>query len=295
MVRTSATGESQNGIRIGFVGAGKVGFSMGKFFALGGLNVSGYFSRSVQSAREAADFTGSSCFESLGELVAASDAVFITVPDGAITRVYEQLCAYDLTGKQICHCSGSLSAAEAFPTLAEKGATGYSVHPLFPVSSKQHSYAELPKAYFCIEGSEEHLDEWKRLLSALGPTVQVIPSQEKKRYHAACVVAANLVCGLAQQGMDMLRACGFSEAGARAALAPLMRANMDHILEVGPTDALTGPIERNDVATVAAHLACFDSPTERELYRSVSLKLVEMAQHRHPDVDYAPLMRMLND
>ena len=97
VVRTSATGESQNGIRIGFVGAGKVGFSMGKFFALGGLNVSGYFSRSVQSAREAADFTGSSCFESLGELVAASDAVFITVPDGAITRVYEQLCAYDLT------------------------------------------------------------------------------------------------------------------------------------------------------------------------------------------------------
>ena len=82
VVRTSATGESQTGIRIGFVGAGKVGFSMGKFFALGGLNVSGYFSRSVQSAREAADFTGSWCFESLGELVAESDAVFITVPDG---------------------------------------------------------------------------------------------------------------------------------------------------------------------------------------------------------------------
>ena len=281
-------------VRIGFIGAGKVGFSMGKFFTQAGLTVSGYYSRSIESASEAAAFTGSACFQTIADVVAASDALFITVPDGAIADVYRQVRAFDLVGKQICHCSGSLSAAEVFPDLAEAQATGYSLHPLFPVSSKTESYKELPGAFFCIEGDAEHLDEWKRRLEALGPDVQVIPGDAKKRYHAACVISSNLVCALVQQSLDMLVACGFNEESALAAITPLIRANMDHIIEHGPIEALTGPIERNDTATVAAHLRCFESATELELYRAVSRKLVDVAQRRHPDADYQHMLETLN-
>ena len=294
MNRNAAPPVPPASLRIGFIGAGKVGFSMGKFFAQGGLDVSGYYSRSVESAREAAAFTNSACFQTLPEIVASSDALFITVPDGAIADVYRQLREYDLAGKQICHCSGSLSAAEVFPDLAQAGATGYSLHPLFPVSSKMESYKELPGAFFCIEGSAQHLEEWKQRIEALGPTVQVIPSEAKKRYHAACVMPSNLVCALVQQSLDMLVSCGFSEDMALSAITPLVRANMDHIIEHGPVEALTGPIERNDVATVEAHLRCFESATERELYQAVSRKLVEVAQRRHPDADYTRMLETLN-
>ncbi len=295
MDRTLATPDSQITMRIGFIGAGKVGFSMGKFFALNGLPVSGYYSRSISSAQEAATFTKSSYFASIEDLIAASDAIFVTVPDNVIADVYGRMRRFDLAGKQICHCSGSLSAAEVFTDLEVDGATGYSLHPLFPVSNKYESYKELPNAVFCIEGSAEHLDDWRSLLEKLGARVQVISGSDKKRYHAACVVASNLVCGLAQQGIDMLVSCGFSNDGALEALTPLMRANMDHIIECGPTDALTGPVERNDTMTVAAHVKCLEDPVDRSVYKNVSLKLLDMAAKRHPHNDYAPLREVLKD
>ena len=35
-----------------------------------------------------------------------------------------------------------------------------------------------------------------------------------------------------------------------------MRAHLEHILRDGPVEALTGPVERGDVRTVARHLDC---------------------------------------
>ena len=80
---------------------------------------------------------------------------------------------------------------------------------------------------------------------------------------------------------------------ALGAITPLVRANMEHIIEHGPAGALTGPIERNDATTVASHLQCFDAPEERELYRYASLKLVEVAQKKHPEADYATMRETL--
>ena len=179
-------------MKIGFIGAGKVGFSLGKVFSEGGLQVIGYYSRHKESAEAAAKFTESKCYDDPGRLVADCDAVFLTVPDGVITEIFEKLKDYDLKGRQICHCSGSMTAQKAFPGIGQTGAEGYSIHPLFPVSDRFASYRELKDAFFCIEGCEAHLNEWKERLEALGPQVQIIPSGRKVLYHAACAIACNL-------------------------------------------------------------------------------------------------------
>ena len=44
-------------MQIGFIGAGKVGVSLGKYFREKGLEVGGYYSLSEESARWAAAFT----------------------------------------------------------------------------------------------------------------------------------------------------------------------------------------------------------------------------------------------
>lgn len=74
-----------------------------------------------------------------------------------------------------------------------------------------------------------------------------------------------------------------------------MRSNLNHLCQVGPVDALTGPVERCDVSTVAKHLDCFPSPEERELYRLLSRKLVSVAQERHPEQDYLTMNEVLRD
>ena len=105
-------------MKIGFIGAGKVGFSLGKYFAENGMEISGYFSRSENSAKEAAEFTFSDFFDSCEKLINASDTVFLTVPDGAICETYLALPKDMLNGKQLCHCSGAMQSAAAFPDIA---------------------------------------------------------------------------------------------------------------------------------------------------------------------------------
>lgn len=63
-------------MKIGFLGAGKVGFSLGKWFVQGGIPVTGYHSRHRESAQEAAAWTGTRCFPTAEALVTASDAIF---------------------------------------------------------------------------------------------------------------------------------------------------------------------------------------------------------------------------
>lgn len=117
-------------MKLGFIGAGKVGTTLAKYLAPHHAII-GFTSRSYKSAKEAADFTGSRAFEHFEELIPLCDTVFITVPDGQIKPVWNEILAsdIDLQDKNIAHCSGALSS-DVFAGREERGAFGYSVHPL---------------------------------------------------------------------------------------------------------------------------------------------------------------------
>lgn len=282
-------------MRIGFIGAGKVGFSLGKYLAVNGVEISGYFSRSRSSAEEAAGFTGSAVFDAPEKLLEASDAVFITAPDGAISSVYAQLRSCDLTGKTICHCSGAMTAYEAFGDLSEYGAHGCSIHPLFPVSSRYDSYKELKNAFFCMEGDSAVINYWKELFVSFGNPVRIISGDTKREYHAACAIASNLVCALAAESLTLMNRCGFSDEEALAALEPLAMANIKKVFSAGPVAALTGPVERCDISTVKKHLDCLPEGSGKEMYRAVSLRLTDTASKKHPETDYSEMRALLSE
>ena len=87
----------------------------------------------------------------------------------------------------------------------------------------------------------------------------------------------------------------FSQREALDALAPLMKANLAHLLQVGPQQALTGPVERGDTATVAKHLACLTGEDARQVYRGASRMLVELARNKHPDIDAESMNEILKE
>lgn len=92
-------------MKAGFIGAGKVGFSLGKYLAEGGVPVAGYYSRSKSSAEEAAAFTGSRYYEALADIVDDSDTLFVTVPDGIIGEIWDDMRGLQVKGKKICHAA----------------------------------------------------------------------------------------------------------------------------------------------------------------------------------------------
>ncbi len=256
---------------------------------LHGHEVSGYYSRSCKSAKEAAAFTQTKFYESLACIVEDSDTLFVTVPDDAIGNIWDDMRNLPIKNKNICHCSGLISSIAFFH--AEKyGAYVYSVHPLYAISDKYHSYTELSKAYFAIEGSAEHLHMMQQLFESMGNTVILLSAQQKSLYHAAAVMVSNQMLALAEVGIGLLVQCGFSREDAKTALYPLMTGNLLKLAHMDTAEILTGPIERNDVETVKKHLVALPQ-AEKELYIMLSQKLIEIAQTKHPDQDYTNMKK----
>lgn len=280
-------------MRIGFVGAGKVGFSLGKYFVERNLCVSGYYSRNSSSAMEAAKFTGTKYYETLKEITENSDTLFLTVNDGAISGVYSEIARLEITGKIICHCSGAMSS-EVFDGIREKGAFGYSVHPIYAFNHKLKSYQGLSQVYFTVEGARERLQDMLDLFHQLGNKAEILNEEEKARYHMAAVFASNLVEALFDFSSDILKSCGLSREFSEKALVPLFLGNASAIGELGVAEALTGPVERGDEETVKKHLDA-SSGEEREIYTLLSRKLVEISQRKNPKRDYKKLKEILNN
>ena len=276
-------------MKIGFIGAGKVGFSLGKYFVEHKVNVSGYYSRTIDSSKEAAEFTKTKCYETIEDLIFESDILFITVPDGIIREVYENISQSDIKGKCLVHCSGALSS-EVFSGISNKGAVGCSVHPICAVSNKLTGYQELSKAYFTIEGNGVQYAE--ELLRKCGNHFEIISSDKKIKYHASAVFASNLVVGVYDMATNILRECGLSREFSENALKSLFKGNAENIVSKGVTQALTGPVERADGDTVNKHLDALDNE-EKEIYRLLSKVLIDIAKQKNPDRDYNELERMV--
>ena len=267
-------------MKLGFIGAGKGGTTLARYLAPH-HEIVGFASRSHSSALDAASFTDSRAFENIETLIPLCDTIFITVPDGQIEPVWDEILtsAVNLRDKNIAHCSGALSS-KVFAGRQERGAFGYSVHPLFAIPSKTESYQEIHKAFFAIEGDPEHLDEMVKLIKDEGNLVQVIDSKEKVRYHAAAVLASNQVIALYQRACDELMRCGFSAKNAEIALAPLFLGNAEHVAQDGVVASLTGPAERGDMTTINKHLDCLDGST-REVYSLLNETLLDIAARKH--------------
>lgn len=276
-------------MKIGFIGAGKVGVSLGRLFAEHGVTVTGYYSRTPEHTKEAAEFTGSQPFAALCDMVQASDTLFVTTPDGAIAQAWDDIAKLPIKSKMICHCSGSLSS-EVFAGAEQLGAQVCSVHPLLAVSDRFTAWKGLETAFFTLEGSGAQT--MTGLMRSCGASVAVIRAEDKPKYHLAACVVSNLAVGLAAWGMDLLGACGFTAEQAQTALTPLILGNAHNICAQGPMAALTGPAERGDLGTIEKHMTCLPE-TERKLYAAMTGRLCKLAQIKHPDKDLTALTSYL--
>ena len=195
----SCPAERDARLRVGFVGAGKIGFALGTHLFEHGSKVSGYASRTQKAALWASQCTHSVSFSSLQALLDSTDLIFITVPDGAIAETAGQLAdaaastpAGGLSGKLVCHASGALTSGE-LDACRKAGAACASVHPLCAVPDIPTS-ADAPDrlagTFFTLEGDQAAVDAAGALLDAAGNPHCTIAADAKVCYHAAAVVPA---------------------------------------------------------------------------------------------------------
>lgn len=279
-------------MKIGIIGAGRVGCSIGKYLRTKDIELAGYYDVDSAAAKEAAEFTRTESFDSLKQLADQSQIIFITTPDSFIIPVWEQLKELSLTNQIICHCSGALSS-DSFSGRESMSVSCCSIHPMLPFSNKFSSYQQLEHAFFTVEGHPHAVQVITDLLTSYGNEVCRIDAAAKPEYHAAASILSNQVIAVLDTGYRLLEDCGFSREKAVAATAALVRQNIENVLSQGCVHALTGPIERGDVATVEKHLHCLNTE-DAALYRMLGTRLLAIAEGKNPAQNYENMEHVLN-
>lgn len=280
-------------IKIGFIGAGKVGFSLGKYLRVNNISVMGYYSKRKESSLEVSKFTNTKQFLKMEDLIYECDIIFITTGDKDIITVWNNLKKFNLKNKIICHCSGSLSS-DIFSDINSYGSYGYSIHPLFPINNKFNSYKNLKEAFITIEGDKKYLDYFYSLFKSFGNEVKIITRENKMLYHSAAVFSSNLVTALISSSINYLKVCGFNNEEAINSLYPLIIKNINNIKEVGVLDSVTGPIERGDLETIKRHLDVIPKE-DTDMYKLLSTRILEISKSKNKNRDYKEMERFLNE
>ncbi|MFC1978703.1 Rossmann-like and DUF2520 domain-containing protein [Chloroflexota bacterium] len=261
-------------IKIGFIGAGKVGTALAMQLSGKGYPVVAVASRTMQSAQKLADAVATcKAYENAQQIADNAGLIFITTPDDAIEPVAAKIKWHK--GNSVVHCSGagSLDILEtAFKTGAQVGA----IHPLQSFANVEQAIKNMPGSTFAIEGNGPIVDLLKEIAKALDGKAVELGAGNKVLYHAAAVMACNYFVTLMKLSTDIWQGFGVHSKDAIEALSPLVQGTVNNLINVGLPNCLTGPIARGDVGTIEKHIEAFKEkmPELLKMYCELGLQTI---------------------
>ncbi|MDD5127876.1 MAG: DUF2520 domain-containing protein [Dehalococcoidales bacterium] len=243
---------AKKAIKLGFIGAGKVGTALAVLLGGKGYPVVAVADTSAPAAESFAGQVKGCCVQKDNQGVAdAADFIFITTPDDVIAAVAAQVKWHAV--QSVIHCSGAASTDILEPA-RRAGAHVGSLHPLQTIADTKQGIANIPGSTFGIEAAEPLLTTLKEMTAALGGTPIELKAGDKVAYHAAAVMACNYLVTLVKMAADLWQTFYVSREAAVKALSPLIRGTVNNIESVGIPQCLTGPIARGDTGTIKNHL-----------------------------------------
>ncbi len=267
---------------IGIAGAGRMAQALGRLLFQHGQPIVVMASRSRSRAQRAARFVSPSVRAvDYSQLPAQTERLILAVADDALPEVAGILAEAGMDAGMIIHTSG-VWGPEVLSRLMEQGVSCASMHPLQTVANPKQGVEKLPGSTFAVAGKGKAAIWAKELVKLLDGQVLTIKPLAKPLYHAAAVVASNYIVTLIDAALLMMAKAGVSERQGRKALEPLVLAAAQNALRRGPVEALTGPIERGDGQTLAAHLTALKALPEsvQGLYRAMGQHTVQLARRR---------------
>lgn len=263
-------------MRIGFVGAGRVGKSLAFLFKRAKHDVVGVHTRTKSSGEEFKRFVGNGkTFKSLKGLAEEAEVVFITTNDDAIKEVCDELSQYLSSDQIVFHCSGLLTTKVLEPA-RKKGCEVGAVHPVQAVPNPHYGVMNIPNSYFdiqCTTGAELVAE---RLVKDLKCTPVKMSCEEKLNNHLASCLVSNYCVALFEAALQLYD----DDRQGLKVLSPLAKQTITNLENLGPLRALTGPVMRGDVGTVEKHLGLIKDERLLEVYKTAGLLILELARKR---------------
>ncbi|WP_370891112.1 Rossmann-like and DUF2520 domain-containing protein [Janibacter sp. GXQ6167] len=246
------SGSERPCLRVGVVGAGRVGAVLGAALAAAGHDVTGASAVSQASRDRAADLLPDVPIREVPEVIAAADLVLLAVPDDALEDLIAGLTRTQAwtPGQIVVHTSGRHGLAPFAPTEG-LGLLPLAIHPAMTFSGTRTDLQRLTDACFGVTTPESMRPVAEALVLEIGGEPVWVPEAARPLYHAALAHGSNHLVTLVAQSLEILASAGI-EHGDRI-LRPLLAASLDGALSSGDA-ALTGPVARGDTGTVASHV-----------------------------------------
>lgn len=267
--------------RIALVGPGRIGQAVTRLLHEAGHRIVAVLSRDQQRAVAAARFIGERQAATTDPAALAdADLVLLALPDDQLGAMAARLRAEERLrpGTVLIHFSGLHPAAIL---LGEEGPPlgALAIHPLQTFADAVVGVRNLPGTPCAIEGAADLLPLAEELVTDLGGRPFPVASAHKALYHAAACVASNYLVTLTNAACELLGDCGYDREAAFRLLSPLLRGTLDNLVTLGPVAALTGPISRGDIRTVAKHLQALanQDPGLQDLYRVMGQGTIKVA------------------
>jgi len=267
-------------MKIGIIGAGKVGTSLAAVLKRKGFHITGVSDTAEASLKTAERYLGKDVLYTQNnmDVVGAADVIAITTQDRVIQDVAAEINAKAerLDRKLIFHTSGADPSSVLMP-LNEKGAFLGSLHPLQTFPDIDSAIGVLQDTCIFVEGDKDAVPLLRHLGDHIGAKVYTIAGKDKVFYHLSAVFVCNLLSALFYSGKGLMEKINIDF----EPFLPIIRATVHNIENKGPLAALTGPIVRGDVKTVKAHLASIDNmKLHKKVYKALSEVAVQMAAER---------------
>lgn len=286
------------------VGAGKIAYTLGRELLSGGYNFNSVYSKSFSSARELAFYLELDNYSDMTGLNADKyDVFFLAVPDSQIDEISAEIAKSDknLSGKLFVHLSGSKSSL-ALKQLAERGGSTASMHIMqtFP----QREEVELTNCYCALESSSgEAISYLQQFGDFSGLKCFTLSAHEKVYYHLSGVMAANFINANFQASTIVSEKIK-NIPPVLSVLYPTTKKTLKNVKKKGVSEALSGPVQRNDIDTIKAHVKALKNMLSEEhpesyyvltAYLSQSMLLVTAAEGRGEEQNFNELKKYLKD
>jgi predicted short-subunit dehydrogenase-like oxidoreductase (DUF2520 family) len=263
-------GEHPARLRVGVVGAGRVGTALAVALARAGHEVVAVSAVSDASVRRIEQRLPGVALARPPEVVAGADLVLMTVPDDVLPGLVAGLAATGaaVEGRLIAHASGRHGLGVLDP-LVREGALPLALHPVMTFTGRPDDIDRLTGISFGVTAPDPLRPVAEALVVEMGGEPVFIAEEQRDLDHAALASAANYLVTLVTAASDLLRDAGVANPGRM--LGPLLSAALDNALRLGDA-ALTGPVARGDADTVASHVNALraDAPEALPAYLALA-------------------------
>lgn len=267
-------------LRIGFIGAGRLGTALAWSFAQHGLRVVAVASMIASDAeRLAAQIPGCAVTADGQQVVDGGDLVFVTTPDGAIADTTAQYRWR--SGMAAVHCSGVTDVA-ALDHAARQGAMTGGFHPMQTFGDPAAAVRSLPGCTITIEAPEPLNVALVAIAERLECRINRLPPGMRGRYHAAAGYTSQFINALFAEAATIWQSWGATEEDAVRALLPLAHGTLASIESAGLAEGMPGPVSRGDLGSIEKHVAALAplGPKVMEFYRVVCDRTIPLGMQR---------------